>query len=34
MENTKAKNLRTAAILFTVAAAFFIGIFVKQVWFR
>ena len=34
MDNKKSKNLRTALILFSVAAAFFIGIFVKQIWFR
>jgi hypothetical protein len=34
MDNTKAKNVRTALILFSVAAAFFVGIIVKQVWFR
>jgi len=34
MENKKSKNLQTALILFSVAAAFFIGIFVKQIWFR
>jgi hypothetical protein len=34
MENQKAKNLQTALILAAVAAVFFIGIFVKQIWFR
>jgi len=34
MDNKKSKNLQTALILFSVAAAFFIGIFVKQIWFR
>jgi len=34
MENKKSQNLRTALILFSVAAVFFVGIFVKQIWFR
>ncbi len=31
---TKAKNLQTALIWASVALMFFVGIFVKQIWFR
>ena len=34
MEDKKSKNVQTALILFSVVAVFFIGIFVKQIWFR
>nr|WP_243405356.1 cytochrome oxidase small assembly protein [Solimicrobium silvestre] len=34
MRSQKSKNLQTALILATVVAVFFVGIFVKQIWFR
>ncbi|WP_319945924.1 cytochrome oxidase small assembly protein [Sapientia aquatica] len=34
MTDKKSKNLQTALILASMAAVFFIGIFVKQIWFR
>ena len=38
MESTvgknKSRNLQTGLILASVAIVFFIGIFVKQIWFR
>jgi len=30
----KPNNLRTAVMLFSVAVVFFMGVFVKQTWFR
>jgi len=34
MANKKSKNLQTALLLASLAAAFFVGIFIKQIWFR
>jgi hypothetical protein len=33
-EQVKQKNLRTALILASVALVFFIGVFVKHIWFH
>ncbi|MDE2429341.1 MAG: cytochrome oxidase small assembly protein [Burkholderiales bacterium] len=30
----KSANAKTALILFSVALVFFVGVFVKQIWFR
>jgi hypothetical protein len=32
-EPKKPNNLRTALILASIAAAFFIGVFIKRIWF-
>jgi hypothetical protein len=32
-DSRKPNNLKTAVIIATIAAAFFIGIFIKRIWF-